>query len=222
MGQVDQHLHGAGGRAGRGRELGGDPFQVATVHGRRDRACRGVGDGRGGQQRPAAAGQGRSTPWRRGRVAPRRPAWPSRRAGPRPARPPPRASAAHGPAWSSAHRPGVPGVMRPPGATATSSLTTTPAPTGRRGQAPGGRRGQPAVVGVVLGADGQGDPVGQGHRPLASGANSGGGARAARAGRRRSGRRWPRTRVAPGRSRWPIRPERVSRLQANWTGSKPS
>ena len=41
-----------------GRELGGDPFQVATVHGRRDRACRGVGDSRGGQQRPAAARAG--------------------------------------------------------------------------------------------------------------------------------------------------------------------
>ena len=58
--------------------------------------------------------------------------------------------------------------MRPSGATATSSLTTTPAPdaaaSARRLAAAGG---QPAVVGVVLGADGQGDPVGQGHRPLA-------------------------------------------------------
>ena len=94
---------------------------------------------------------------------------------------------------------------------------------GRRGQAPGGRRNQPAVVGVVLGANRQGDPAAQGHRPLAQ-----------RGGQRRRGHEQlgpaGEEAVDGGRergsrqvsSRWPIRPERVSRLQANWTGSKPS
>ena len=170
VGQVaHQHLDpGVGGPPGGGGELARDPFQVAGVHRLRHRAGRGVGDGRGGQERPAAAGQGPVDPGAAGAGGPAAAGVAEPQGQRRPV---------------GGHLPGGlgpgPGVVvgpQPRGAGGDPAVGGDrdqladhhPGPGGgRRGQPPGGRAGQVAVGGVVLGPGGQRDPVGQGQGPLA-------------------------------------------------------
>src|SRR5512132_1682761 len=163
VGQVQQqHLDPAGsGPPGGGGELVGDPLHVADVHRRGDLAGRGVGDGRGGQQRPGlvagvwpvgagaagpggaaapgvaqAEGQGRSPP---GDLAGQGGPGPGLVLGPQAGGAGGDAAVGGGHDQFAHHHPGPGG--------------------GRLAQAPGGGLGQPPGGGVILGPHGQGDPV---------------------------------------------------------------